>query len=170
MTYKASFSDNNYLLNSSLEVSLRTLVLLNCSNNDTFDIDRLVIFDYFILHGKDIDDTQISIHPPLPHRSSEIIIRRKLIKEGLEILFSRGLVNQTHNKDGIYYSANKNTELFINLLQSEYYRKLTEVINWSLFKYSNVETSILNNIVNENIDIWGGEFEYEALVRSNYDR
>lgn len=165
-----SETQNEYLFNSPLEVALRLLVLISKTNLNNFDLDRLVIFDYFILHGNDIDIQQESLHPALPHRSSEIIVKRRLVREGMNILLSRGLVSQILHNEGIYYSANSNTKLFVDLLESNYYRKLTSVIETILSKYGNVSTSMLNSLVNENIHIWGGEFEYEALVRSNYEK
>ncbi|MDD1505888.1 hypothetical protein PVA17_24550 [Lysinibacillus sp. CNPSo 3705] len=158
------------LFNSSLEVALRILVLLNRAESNNFDIDRLVIFDYFILHRNDIDKNQESIHPPLPHRSSEIIIRRKLVQEGLDVLISRGLISTIYHNTGVFYSANRSTSLFVDLLKSTYFSKLTLVVEWVLSKYGNVSTPMLNKIINENIHIWGGEFEYEALVRSTYEQ
>lgn len=165
-----SNTTDKYLFNSPLEVALRLLVLLNRTELNNFDLDRLVIFDYFILHGNDIDKNQESLHPPLPHRSSEIIVRRKLVQESLDILISRGLVSPVYKNTGVFYSANKSTSLFVNLLKSTYFSKLTLVVEWVLSKYGNVSTSMLNKLVNENIHIWGGEFEYEALVRSTYEQ
>ncbi|WP_368072758.1 ABC-three component system middle component 2 [Lysinibacillus xylanilyticus] len=107
---------------------------------------------------------------PLPHRSSEIIVRRKLVQESLDILISRGLVSPVYKNTGVFYSANKSTSLFVNLLKSTYFSKLTLVVEWVLSKYGNVSTSMLNKLVNENIHFWGGEFEYEALVRSTYEQ
>ncbi|MBY0098706.1 ABC-three component system middle component 2 [Mesobacillus maritimus] len=160
--------NNNLLYNSPLEVALRTLVLLNNASADTFDIDRLIIFDYIVLHAKDLDERQKNLHPSLPFRSSEIIIRRKLIIEGLEMLVSRGLVNITHNQDGIFYQSNKTTKLFLELLNSNYSIKLRNLSEWALSNYGMLSTQQLVSLVNDGIQLWGSEFEYEALVRGNY--
>lgn len=162
--------ENKYLFNTPLEISLRLLVLLSKSKSTHFDLDRLVIFDYLILHGNDIDKTQKSLHPALPHRGKEVILKRKSIKKGIDILLSRGLISQIHSKDGIYYCSNQNTILFVELLESEYYMRLTENIEFINSKYSHVNTSTLTSLINENIHLLGSEFEYESLVRSNYEQ
>lgn len=170
MINNGNFKDNNLLYNSPLEVALRTLVLLNNAPADTFDKDRLVIFDYFILHARDLDERQKNLHPSLPFRSSEIIIRRKLIIEGLEMLVSRGLVNIIHNKEGIFYQSNQMTELFLELMNSNYSIKLKNLSEWALSNYGKLNTQQLASLVNEGIQLWGSEFEFEALVRGNYEQ
>ncbi|WP_148359073.1 ABC-three component system middle component 2 [Peribacillus simplex] len=157
------------LFNAPLEVGLRTLVLLSYVKTNDYDIDRIVIFDYFILHARDIDAEQNNLHPSLPHRSTEIIIRRKLILEGLEILVSKGLVDIIYNNAGIFYKSNKMTDLFVNLLKSNYFIRLKNLTHWAISKYGEIDTQQLNSLINENVQLWGGEFEFEALVRGNYE-
>lgn len=166
-TYK--YPENYLLFNSPLEVGLRILVLLSQDSTTIFDIDRLVIFDYFILHANDVDNEQKNLHPSLPLRSSEIIIRRKLISEGLDLLVSKGLVEKVYTDKGIYYRANKLTSMFIDLLKSDYYKDLNSLCYWVTNKFKSFTTPELNSIVNENIQLWGGEFEFESLVRGNYE-
>lgn len=170
MTYKNTSEDRNILYNSPLEVSLRTAVILSNTPEETYDIDRLVIFDYFVLHAKDLDMSQKNLHPSLPFRSSELIIRRKLITEGLEMLVSKGLINIVYNDDGIYYKSNPSTELFANLLISDYALKLKALSEWVIKKYGKLSTNQLASLVNKGIRLWGSEFEFEALVRGNYEQ
>ncbi|MDP9702408.1 hypothetical protein J2T16_005386 [Paenibacillus intestini] len=163
------YTEKLLLFNSTLEVSLRLLVLLSQDSNKTYDTDRLVILDYFILHAKDIDCEQENLHPSLPLRSSEIIIKRKLVSEGLELLISRGLIEIIYKDTGIYYKSNKLTHMFTNLLKSDYFNRLKGLSNWVVEKYGSFDTPELNSIVNKNIQLWGGEFEYESLVRGKYE-
>ncbi|PEA07846.1 hypothetical protein CN425_27115 [Bacillus cereus] len=157
------------LFNSPIEVGLRTLVLLSHVTTEDFDINRLIIFDYFLLHAKDLDVEQENLHPSLPYRSTEIIIRRKLISEGLELLVSKGLINIIYNNDGIFYKSNEMTHLFVNLLGSSYFKRLNILSEWAITTYGEISTEELNNFINKNIQLWGGEFEFEALVRGNYE-
>jgi hypothetical protein len=161
--------DNYLLFNSTLEVGLRIVVLLSQDLTKIYDIDRLVIFEYFILHAKDVDNEQENLHPSLPLRSSEIIIKRKLISEGINLLVSKGLVEIIYKDEGVFYKPNALTAMFVDLLKSDYFNNLKSLANWVAKKYSSIETSELSSIVKENIQLWGGEFEFESLVRGNYE-
>ncbi|MFC4778157.1 ABC-three component system middle component 2 [Paenibacillus sp. GCM10023252] len=161
--------DDFLLFNSNLEVALRILVLLSQDSNNTYDLDRLVIFDYFIIHANDVDSEQINLHPSLPLRGSEIIIKRKLISEGLDLLVSRGLIEIVYKASGVYYRSNSLTKVFVELLKSDYFIILKKLSTWVAEKYGSIETTEINSIVNKNIQQWGGEFEYESLVRGNYE-
>ncbi|WDM21262.1 ABC-three component system middle component 2 [Paenibacillus polymyxa] len=162
-------SDEILLFNSNLEIALRILVLLSQDSNNTYDLDRLVIFDYFIIHANDVDSEQMNLHPSLPLRSSEIIIKRKLISEGLDLLVSRGLIGIVYKDSGVYYCSNTLTKVFVELLKSDYFIILKKLSTWVAETYGSIETSELNSIVNKNIQQWGGEFEFESLVRGNYE-
>jgi hypothetical protein len=161
--------NDSFIFNSPIEIGLRTLVLLSNKSCINYDIDRLVIFDYFILHANDLDSGQTNLHPSLPHRSSEILIRRKLIQEGLEILVSKGLIEIIYCEDGLFYKSNEMTHLFVNLLESNYYRRLQSQCMWIIDKFGEIETKELKNLVNNKIQLWGGEFEFEALLRGKYE-
>ncbi len=167
---KITKSPEDFLLfNSNLEVALRILVLLNQDSSNIYDLDRLIIFDYFIIHANDIDSGQTNLHPSLPLRGSEIIIKRKLISEGLDLLVSRGLIEILYEDSGVYYKSNSLTKMFVKLLKSDYFMILEKLSSWVAEKYRSIETSELNSIVNKNIQQWGGEFEFESLVRGNYE-
>jgi hypothetical protein len=166
---RLEFDSSNFLFNSPIEIGLRTLVMISNKSNIKYDLDRLVIFDYFILHASDLDCDRWNLHPSLPHRSSEIIIRRKLIQEGLDILVSKGLVDIIYDEEGLFYKSNEMTDIFINLLKSEYFLSLQSQCVWVINKCGGVSTNQLNNLVNEKIQLWGGEFEFEALMRGNYE-
>ncbi|WP_419871804.1 ABC-three component system middle component 2 [Candidatus Pristimantibacillus sp. PTI5] len=169
MSRDIKIPDDFLLFNSNLEVALRILVLLSQDSNNTYDLDRLVIFDYFIVHANDVDSEQMNLHPSLPLRGSEIIIKRKLISEGLDLLVSRGLIEIVYQDSGVYYQSNSLTKVFVELLKSDYFKILKKLSTWVAEKYSSIDTSELNSIVNKNIQRWGGEFEFESLVRGNYE-
>jgi hypothetical protein len=163
-------ADNiGFLFNSPIEIGLRTLVLLSNEPSINYDLDRLVIFDYFILHANDLDPDQMNLHPSLPHRSSEIIIRRKLVQEGLDILVSKGLVDIIYDEEGLFYKSNQITTLFVKLLKSNYYNRLRSQCKWVIDSYGDIDTKELNTLVNNKIQVWGGEFEFESLMRGKYE-
>ena len=57
------------LLNSNLEIALRLLVIMNV-HKKTIERDRLVAYEYFVIHSGDIKNTPSSIRPDIPYRAS----------------------------------------------------------------------------------------------------
>ena len=52
------------LLNSNLEIALRLLVIMNV-HKKTIERDRLVAYEYFVIHSGDIKNAPSSIHPDI---------------------------------------------------------------------------------------------------------
>ena len=69
------------VFNSALETGVRTLTVLVASYPKTHDLGRLVQYDYLTVHSADAGGPP-SLHPPLPLRSGELLVRRGLIEEG----------------------------------------------------------------------------------------
>ena len=74
--------------NSPIETGVRALILLAESYPDQLDLQRLLEFDYILVHTTDVDGPP-SIHPALPLRSGELLVRRHLIERGLMLMMSR---------------------------------------------------------------------------------
>jgi len=53
------------LFNTPIEFGLRSLFILNCMAPKSSDLQRLIYYDYLILHTSDIDQQQASL-PPFP--------------------------------------------------------------------------------------------------------
>ena len=79
--------------NSPLETGVRALVLLAESYPAQMDLQRILEFDYILVHTGDVDGPP-SVHPALPLRSGELLARRQLIERGLVLMMSRGLVGR----------------------------------------------------------------------------
>lgn len=158
---------NNYLINSSLEVGLRVLILLDSNYPKTMDIDRLIIYDYLIIHTEDVEVGVKSLHPSTPHRSGELLVRRQLIQEGIRLMESRELIQRHYTSNGIVFGANLLTGPFINYFESEYSRSLKANAllikeKFEHFNYKDLKTYVMNNL-----DSWGGEFTKQSVVRGD---
>ena len=79
--------------NSALETGVRTLAILVAAHPRAHDLHRLVQYDYLIVHSADADGPS-SLHPPLPLRSGELLVRRNVIGRGILLMVSRGLVRR----------------------------------------------------------------------------
>ena len=75
--------------NTPLECGLRMLFVLNAAGERRSDLQRLVSYDYLLVHSGDVDDGPESLHPPVPFRGTEVLVKRGLISAGLNQMFSR---------------------------------------------------------------------------------
>lgn len=159
---------NTSVFNSPLEVGLRLLYILNETYPKGLDLQRLVYFDYILVHSGDVPGGPPSIHPNIPHRTSEILIKRELVKKGLTLMNSKQLIKSIFNDTGILYSATELTEPFLDYNNSEYASSLKHVSNWLVNKFQSYSDDKLSLFIKNNMDIWGGEFTKESLLRGSY--
>lgn len=112
------------IYSSDVEISLRLLAILQFYPNSPVNIERLVVYDYLILHGNDIFPKLKSLHPKSPNSSNEFLIKRELFKRGLHLLVSKELIKVNISKTGISYQGSELTVRFCQKLNSAYSRKL----------------------------------------------
>lgn len=149
--------------NNSVETGLRMLSILNASFPVSFDISTLVFLDYLTVHSGDIDDNMKSLHPAVPNRTGEILVRRNIIEEGLEVFISKGLIDKVFLKDGIEYKASDDSTSFLEALGEEYTTELIKRAEWVISRFSKTEKNELRKLMYENIDKWKSEFNLEIL-------
>lgn len=157
--------------NSPFEVGLRMLIILAITPMKKFDLQRLIYYDYLVLHTNDVGvmNSPVSIHPDTPYRSGEIIVRRHVVQQGLKLMNSKNLLNIIYDENGISYSSSAITQPFLDLLESDYYRKLKKNALWITEYFSEYSETEIKSFVEKNITKWGGEFMYEAFIRSVAD-
>jgi hypothetical protein len=143
--------------NSPLESGIRSLGLLTRAYPEKFDLQRLVIFDHFVVHTGDIGGP-ISLHPNLPLRTAEILVRRDLVERGLKLMMSRNLIEQIIEESGIYYQAGELSETFLNSLTAPYLQALLARSEWVVDNYSKKNDDELRNTVAKYFGEWIEEF------------
>jgi hypothetical protein len=148
------------LFNSPIETALRSLVIIQ--KFKSVSLDSLVIYDYLCINSKDFDGPE-SLHVPVPNRNVQILVRRQLIQNGLQLLIAKDLINIKPLKGGLYYSSNKSTSLFTSHLSTEYKFRLEERVNWVFEKYGDWSETKLKKFVDVNIENWGNEISMESL-------
>jgi len=154
------------VFNSPLEIGLRTLFVLRASKKPC-DLQRLVYYDYILVHSGDIPNAPDSIHPNIPYRTSEILVKRELLKKGLNLMLSRELVKLTFTENGIFYEASELTNAFVEYLDTPYANKLTNIASWVMTNFNDLNDTELNLYFKDKLDVWGGEFIKESLLRGN---
>lgn len=150
--------------NSPLECGLRTLVVLTAAEPAACDLQRLIFYDYLLVHSGDVPDGPESIHPPTPLRSGEALVRRQWIERGLLLMISRELVVRTFSERGIQYQASPLTASFLGYMEQPYTKKLQDRAKWVIDRFGAYSDQQLLQFFKENLDRWGGEFIREELL------
>ena len=71
------------LFNSSLETGVRSAVILDATFPRAFDLSQLTWLDHLVVHTADIGGPD-SLHPDIPQRTGELLVRRRLVEDRLE--------------------------------------------------------------------------------------
>jgi len=155
---------DSHPFNSALECGLRSLIILETAFPLEYDLQRLVFYDYLLVHSGDAEGPS-SIHPATPHRSGEVLVKRKMLEQGLILMLSRGLIARTYDSTGIVYSATDMATSYLDCLQSRYVHRLKERSSWVISVFNEFDDEGLESYFYKNLDRWGGEFEKEAILK-----
>lgn len=150
--------------NSPVETGLRAIVLLSAAYPLSCDLRRLVVYDYLMVHSEDAGGPS-SLHPKTPHRSGELLVRRRLLQEGLLLMMSRELAAVEYSDEGIVFHATDLTRGFLEYLQSNYARDLQQRAKWVVDTFSGYTEEALTSFALDHLSDWGGEFLNESTVR-----
>lgn len=151
------------LFNSPLEVGLRILIIL-AEVDDWCDVQRLTIYDYFLLHSSDINDGPASLHPPSPFRSGELAVKREVIQKGLQVMLSKGLIESSFDDSGIRFKAMDVARPFLDYFDSSYAQRARGIATWIESTFQELDAAELQKVVSERSGKWGSEFIGETIV------
>jgi len=152
--------------NSPIEVGLRSLVILNEAFPAQIDLERLVIYDYIVLHTEDVGGPP-SLHPSLPLRTGELTVRRELVQKGLILMASRGLVIRIPTAEGILFIADDTAGGFLSAIESPYVSKLIDRAGWVIENFRTFTDKQIQSRMREfyNMDTWRFQL-HEKLLES----
>lgn len=144
--------------NSPLEAGLRAVSILAAAAPQAFDLQRMVTLDYLLVHSGDIGGPS-SLHPDLPMRSGELLVRRKLVERGLLLMVSRNLIIRHVEKTGIAYSAHDMADTFLNSLTSGYTKSMRDRAEWLAEEFSAATDAEFHQKANTVIEKWTEQFQ-----------
>jgi hypothetical protein len=144
--------------NSPLETGVRALTLLAESYPAQLDLQRILEFDYILVHTGDVDGPP-SIHPALPLRSGELLVRRQLIERGLMLMMTRGLVGRYATPNGFMYQAEDAAGPFLGGLTAEYLDELKDRAVWVVDRFSEMSDHDIRIMLSQVYDQWSREFQ-----------
>lgn len=152
--------------NGPVEIGLRALCVLTTAFPAAYALQRLVTFDYFLVHSDDIEGGPEGLHPRTPHRGGEILVRRGVIQDGLRLYESRGLIERVYKDGGIFFAATEKSADFLDTLSTKYLRGLRERADWVVDSFGLLDDAELDAMVRDRIGTWGAEFSMESVLWS----
>lgn len=144
--------------NSPLECGLRMLFVLDAADARPCDLQRLIAYDYLLVHSGDVEGP-VSLHPAVPFRGGEMLVKRDVLKAGLDQMFSKELLDKRFDTNGISYCGTPLTTAFIDLMANDYSRELRARAQWVVERFSALSDHELSTFMDENLGRWGAEFD-----------
>lgn len=155
------------LFNSPLETGVRALVVLDAAHPMAFDLSQLTWFDHLVVHTGDIGGPP-SLHPDLPHRSGELLVRRPMVEASLSLMRRLHLVDIVVGEKGFLYRAGEDAYPFVELMRSPYARALKERARWLAENVCAMEAERIERLVAEKIGRWNVEFHGHEGMRGSH--
>lgn len=153
--------------NSALEIGSRIVALLYASYPSPLDIQKIIRLDYLMIHSGDVGGPE-SLHPPIPQRSGELLIKHDLVRRGIYLMISRGLIKQLSEPDGFKYVADDEASTFVSSFKSSYYNDLCKRADWVISTYSEHSVADLDNIAQKFFGTLQSQFQISEKVTGNH--
>jgi len=151
--------EGHRLFNTPLECGFRLLFALDACRPNSADLQRLISYDYLLVHSGDIAGGPPSLHPAVPFRGSEWVIKRDLVRAGLGLVFARDLVAKVLTPNGIIFSGSELTSAFVALLKTNYAAALRVRAQWLADEFGGANDQELQDFMTEKVGQWGAEFD-----------
>lgn len=145
--------------NGPLEAGIRAVSILGAAYPRSYDLQRLVAFDYLLVHTDDIGGPE-SLHPPKRMHSAELLVRRKLVEQALLLMMTRELVHRDITSEGITYSAGENASPFLAALSTTYLLSLMERARWLIGALGDHSDHEFKGVMRRFFDNWVEEFQH----------
>lgn len=149
------------LFNSPLETGVRSIVLLDATYPEACNLTRLTWLDHLVVHTHDIGGPA-SLHPDVPQRTGELLVRRRVVEEGLQLMRRLHMIDTVVDDEGIRYRAREEASAMIDCMRTDYARALRERATWLAEKLSEMSEDEVNQLIAEKIGRWAVEFQGEA--------
>lgn len=151
--------------NSTLETGIRALVVLEAFHPRRCDLLEMTWLDHLVVHTGDLDDPDApsSLHPDLPNRAAELVVRRPLVESSLRLMQQLHLVDVFENEDGITFGASDDAPIYLDLLQAPYSVALKERAQWMAGRFANEPAAAMRRKMEQRIGRWTADFRVEQL-------
>lgn len=154
------------LFNSALEAGIRAVTLLEAIRPLALDLSELVILDHVVVHSGDLAGPP-SLHPAVPGRKGELLVRRQLIEESLVLMRRFHLVTVCESDDGLAYRATDEAAGYVELLESSYSVRLRDCAFWISRQIEQRGKAEFLADVRSRLDDWAAAFIGPVLLRAS---
>jgi hypothetical protein len=148
------------LFNSPLETGVRSVVLLHAATPRAYDLTHLTWLDHLVVHTGDVAGPP-SLHPDIPQRAGELVVRRQIVEEGLRLMSRLHMVESRYTDRGIHYATREDASLFVQLIRSSYGRILKERATWLINYVTESDDEFLAELIREKVGRWTADFQGE---------
>lgn len=151
--------------NSTLETGIRALVLLEAFYPRRCDLLEMTWLDHVVVHTGDLDgqDVPASLHPALPNRVGELLVRRQLVEKSLRLMQQVHLIDVFETEEGVAFCASDEAPSYLELLQTPYSMALKERAKWVANRFVGVSTEEMREQIERRIGRWTAEFRLEEM-------
>jgi hypothetical protein len=154
------------LFNGPVETGLRALVLLDTAFPTSYDLIRLTWFDHLIVHTGEFGGPP-SLHPDLPQSTGELLVRRALVAQGLQLLRRMHMVELTADSRGLEYRATDAASAMVNSMATPYALALRERAIWVVDMARRLSAEELKSMFSSRLGKWAIEFQGEPAKEAS---
>jgi hypothetical protein len=145
--------------NGPLETGIRTTAILIAAYPRSFDLQRLVAFDYLISRTGQFANAPNDLHPPTPIKAPPTEVRRRIVQDALNLMLSRKLVERQPTERGIEYIAGEAAEFLMSALCTPYTDGLRERASWLVEEFGELDAERFDVMMRSLFEQWAEEFE-----------
>lgn len=152
--------------NSTLETGIRALIVLDAFHPRRCDLMEMTWLDHLVVHTGDLDgdDVPQSLHPDLPNRTGELLVRRQLVEKSLRLMQHVHLVEVFETSEGISFGASEDAPSYLDLLQAPYSVALRERARWMAGRFAGLKTDEMRSLIEARIGRWTADFRVNENV------
>lgn len=156
-------ASNGHPFNSTLETGIRALVVLEAFYPRRCDLMEMTWLDHLVVHTADLDgeDVPESLHPDLPDRAGELLVRRQLVERSLRVMQQIHMVDVFETEAGIEFCASQEAPSYLDLLQAPYSQALKARAKWMAERFAGMTTPQIRSLVEARIGKWTAEFRVD---------
>jgi hypothetical protein len=133
------------------------VVVLEAAYPRALDLRRLTWFDHLVVHTADAGGPA-SLHPSLPERTGELLVRRRLVEESVTLMRRLHLVDAVADGSGLAFRAAEEAPAFVGLMRTTYALALKERAAWLVSEFADLSTEELASRIESKLNRWAIEF------------
>lgn len=153
--------------NSTLETGIRAVTLLDAFYPRRWGLMEMTWFDHLVVHTGDLStahaqpgyEAPTSLHPALPNRVGELLVRRPVIERSLRAMQRVHLVEAYETNEGLSFGSSEEAPSFLECLQSAYSVALKERAIWLAGRFRDMDSDDIKYLIEDRIGRWTAEFQ-----------